>query len=98
MVQCACGRRAVIRTSWTNINPGRRFYSCPQKDSNCPFIDWVDPPMCPRSVLIIPGLLRGRNTLEANLRQAEQDRARLRSYLYLTWIGVALFVLVKMSN
>lgn len=31
MVNCSCGRRAVIRTSWTNINPGRRFYSCPIK-------------------------------------------------------------------
>ncbi|GJU62556.1 hypothetical protein Tco_1244391 [Tanacetum coccineum] len=29
MVRCACGLEAVIRTSWTNRNPGRRFYGCP---------------------------------------------------------------------
>ncbi|GJZ54525.1 hypothetical protein Tco_0609410 [Tanacetum coccineum] len=29
MVRCACGLEAVIRTSWTNRNPGRRFYSYP---------------------------------------------------------------------
>ncbi|GJS67215.1 zinc finger, GRF-type containing protein [Tanacetum coccineum] len=27
--RCACGLEAVIRTSWTNRNPGRRFYGCP---------------------------------------------------------------------
>nr|GEV15174.1 zinc finger, GRF-type [Tanacetum cinerariifolium] len=29
MIRCACGLKAVIRTSWTNRNPGRRFYGCP---------------------------------------------------------------------
>ncbi|GJS79517.1 zinc finger, GRF-type containing protein [Tanacetum coccineum] len=29
MVHCACGLEAVMRTSWTNRNPGRRFYGCP---------------------------------------------------------------------
>ncbi|GKE51846.1 hypothetical protein Tco_1487002 [Tanacetum coccineum] len=27
--RCACGLEVVIRTSWTNRNPGRRFYGCP---------------------------------------------------------------------
>ncbi|GKA75703.1 hypothetical protein Tco_0782081 [Tanacetum coccineum] len=27
--RCACGLEVVIRTSWTNQNPGRRFYGCP---------------------------------------------------------------------
>ena len=25
---CDCGRRSVLRTSWTNTNPGRRFLTC----------------------------------------------------------------------
>ncbi|GJU10896.1 hypothetical protein Tco_1133292 [Tanacetum coccineum] len=29
MVRCACDLEAVIRTSWTNRNPGRRFYGFP---------------------------------------------------------------------
>ncbi|GJX81898.1 zinc finger, GRF-type containing protein [Tanacetum coccineum] len=34
MVCCACGLEAVIRTSWTNQNPGRRFYGCPTLNPN----------------------------------------------------------------
>jgi len=26
---CKCGRFALVRTSWTEENPGRRFYACP---------------------------------------------------------------------
>ncbi|PWA63782.1 zinc finger, GRF-type [Artemisia annua] len=33
MVLCACGLQVVVRTSWTNRNPGRRFYSCPAYDA-----------------------------------------------------------------
>ncbi|GJR08071.1 hypothetical protein Tco_0790723 [Tanacetum coccineum] len=29
MVRCSSGLQVVIRTSWTNRNPGRRFYGCP---------------------------------------------------------------------
>ncbi|KAK4434379.1 hypothetical protein Salat_0600700 [Sesamum alatum] len=27
-IDCYCGRRVVLRTSWTEVNPGRRFHSC----------------------------------------------------------------------
>ncbi|GKC37728.1 hypothetical protein Tco_1050112, partial [Tanacetum coccineum] len=33
------------------------------------WIDWVDPSMCPRSVQIIPGLLRARNRHEASIQE-----------------------------
>ncbi|GKF23760.1 zinc finger, GRF-type containing protein, partial [Tanacetum coccineum] len=68
---CVCGRRAMILTSWTNINPGRRFYACPRRDSPCIFFHWVDPPICEGAVAIIPGLLRSRNQIEAYVRQLE---------------------------
>ncbi|KAJ0534890.1 putative transcription factor GRF family [Helianthus annuus] len=29
MVLCNCGQDAIIVTSWTDLNPGRRFCSCP---------------------------------------------------------------------
>ncbi|CAI9269816.1 unnamed protein product [Lactuca saligna] len=64
MVVCFCGKLALVKTSWTPLNLGRRFYACPTKDSVCGFIGWVDPPMCARSKTIIPGLLRNINTLE----------------------------------
>ncbi|PWA64044.1 zinc finger, GRF-type [Artemisia annua] len=74
MVLCACGLQCVVRTSWTNRNPGRRFYSFPTYNSRCPFIGWVDPPMCDRSLDIIPGLLRTRDALEDALA-LEQEKA-----------------------
>nr|GEU76540.1 putative nucleotidyltransferase, ribonuclease H [Tanacetum cinerariifolium] len=42
---------------------GRRFYDCPTLSPTCVnFLRWYDPPMCQRSVQIIPGLLRARAT------------------------------------
>ncbi|PWA48507.1 zinc finger, GRF-type [Artemisia annua] len=95
MVFCHCGKRAVVRTSWTPTNPGRRFYACPDRNSDCRFIDFMDPPMCQRSVQIIPGLLRNINNLQANLSQVQDDHARVKKYLIRTWIEICLFVLFK---
>ncbi|GJW86018.1 hypothetical protein Tco_0159163 [Tanacetum coccineum] len=36
MVRCSCDLEAVIRTSWTNRNPSRRFYGCPTLQGNSP--------------------------------------------------------------
>ncbi|KAL4577268.1 hypothetical protein LXL04_013373 [Taraxacum kok-saghyz] len=40
---------ALMRTSWTDLNPGRRFWGCPKPYSTCGFIGWIDGPMCERS-------------------------------------------------
>ncbi|GJW97726.1 zinc finger, GRF-type containing protein [Tanacetum coccineum] len=81
MVRCACGLKAVIRTSWTR-DPGRRFYGCPTLSPTCVnFLRWFDPPMCQRSVQIIPGLLRSRNELEQILAMVEEKRYALSSLL-----------------
>ncbi|GJV29259.1 hypothetical protein Tco_1385707 [Tanacetum coccineum] len=69
---------AVIRTSWTNRNPGRRFYGCPTLSPTCVnFLRWYDPPMCQRSVQIIPGLLRSRKELEEIIAMVEEKRRKL---------------------
>ncbi|KAL8237482.1 hypothetical protein R6Q59_018563 [Mikania micrantha] len=64
MVFCWFGKQAMLTTSWTSRNPGRRFYGCPEKGSNCKFVGWHDPEMCQRSLEIISGLLRSKNELE----------------------------------
>nr|GEW70895.1 zinc finger, GRF-type [Tanacetum cinerariifolium] len=77
MVRYACGLEAVIRTSWTNRNPCRRFYGCPTLSPTCVnFLRWYDPPMCQRSVQIILGLLRSRNELEEILAMVEEKRRK----------------------
>nr|KAJ0218705.1 hypothetical protein LSAT_V11C300109430 [Lactuca sativa] len=67
MVLCFCGNVAVVRTSWTSRNPGRRFYACPKMGSRCGFLGWFDPPMCQRSTVIIPGPLRTMNRYEVEV-------------------------------
>ncbi|GKC90766.1 reverse transcriptase domain-containing protein [Tanacetum coccineum] len=63
--RCACGLEAVIMTPWTNRNPGHRFYGFSTlSPTGVNFLRWYDPPMCQRSVQIIPELLRSRNELE----------------------------------
>ncbi|KAJ1441930.1 Zinc finger, GRF-type [Sesbania bispinosa] len=42
---CHCGRKAAIRTSKTQRNPGRTFYTCPlPKDDylNCNYFSWIE--------------------------------------------------------
>ncbi|PIN05649.1 DNA-(apurinic or apyrimidinic site) lyase [Handroanthus impetiginosus] len=60
---CYCGRMAILKTSWTNINPGCCFMGCANIRSEgggrqCGFFAWVDPPICARGTVIILGLLR----------------------------------------
>nr|GEU98224.1 hypothetical protein [Tanacetum cinerariifolium] len=77
MVRYSSGLKAVIRTSWTNRNPGRHFYGCPTLSPACVnFLRWFDPPMCQRSVQIIPRLLRACNELEEILAMVKEKRLR----------------------
>ncbi|XP_018435672.1 uncharacterized protein LOC108807951 [Raphanus sativus] len=42
-VRCLCAKLSVVRKSWTDDNPGRRFYGCPNPKSNsCDFFKWFD--------------------------------------------------------
>ncbi|KAK9274526.1 hypothetical protein L1049_021775 [Liquidambar formosana] len=90
---CYCGDRSKIWTSWTDNNPGRRFYGCPNNKANgsCGYFNWLDPPICLRLKRIVPKLLR----------RIEGYRARERIYwvaLVISWvitIGVVLIYLSK---
>ncbi|PIN05730.1 hypothetical protein CDL12_21728 [Handroanthus impetiginosus] len=68
---------AILKTSWTNINLGHRFMGCANIRSEgewqqCGFFASVDPPICARVTVIIPGLLRklqARNEKVASLQK-----------------------------
>ncbi|PWA59384.1 zinc finger, GRF-type [Artemisia annua] len=67
MVVCTCGKPDVVKTSWTNRNPGRRFFGCPTID--------VDPRLCPRSEHITGGQ-HGKYEFAKSLSNFEpKDRA-----------------------
>ncbi|PWA80024.1 zinc finger, GRF-type [Artemisia annua] len=85
MVTCFCGNEAVLHTSWTNTNPGRRFWSCSQSVPNCGFFLWLDPPMCVHSRAIIPGLLTSRNMLQERLNTMASANHRLKMWLICSW-------------
>ena len=54
--------------------------------TDCGYFDWLDPPMCARSVQIIPGLLTSRNVLEESLRSMAAANGRLKMCLVLSWV------------
>ncbi|XP_031129330.1 uncharacterized protein LOC116031041 [Ipomoea triloba] len=73
---CHCGQRLKLQTSWTNDNPGRRYWECRSENGGqiCGFVRWYDPPMCARLKRIILGLLR-------RINRNEEDIARLKMRL-----------------
>nr|GMC71945.1 uncharacterized protein LOC109193515 [Ipomoea batatas] len=85
---CHCGQRLKIQTSWTDANLGRRYWECAYDNQGmgvggCGFVRWFDPPMCSRSKMIIPGLLRRINrneqeieVLKAKIRDTTSIKAR----------------------
>ncbi|CAL1377189.1 unnamed protein product [Linum trigynum] len=42
---CHCGEPTDLKTSWTEANPGRRFYGCSRYGTNgaCNYFRWLDP-------------------------------------------------------
>nr|KAJ0216477.1 hypothetical protein LSAT_V11C300119530 [Lactuca sativa] len=107
MVMCVCRKWAIVRTSWTDNNPGRRFWGCPDPNSSCGFIGWYDEPMCARSKVIIPGLLRTINKLrkamddikeqaskhEKAMEKIKEQATMLKYYLVYSWIFFVVVLL-----
>ncbi|KAJ0725494.1 hypothetical protein HanPI659440_Chr12g0459391 [Helianthus annuus] len=58
--------------------------------SNCPFIGWVNPPMCLRSTRIIPGLLRNINKLQAELFTREQEIRKKKRVIWLLILALVI--------
>ncbi|KAG8482721.1 hypothetical protein CXB51_024032 [Gossypium anomalum] len=65
---CYCGNPAKLNTSWSNDNPGRRFFGCKKFSSAfrkpCRFFSLFDPPLTPRLRVVLLGLLKKVKSLE----------------------------------
>ena len=93
---CICGNKVVIRTSWTDLNPRRRFRTC-QIYGN---FSWVDPPMCDRAKKIIPRLIRRIKEVEAEAMMG-RNRGRKRILwvmLFFSWVLIILLWVGDMEN
>ncbi|PIN21872.1 DNA topoisomerase [Handroanthus impetiginosus] len=87
---CYCRKVARLRTSWTDANPGRRFFNCSSTASGCDFFCWKDPPMCNRVLLVIPGLLRKLNQIENELSNMKKKVKILYFLLLISWLYILL--------
>ncbi|KAF7849135.1 hypothetical protein BT93_L1213 [Corymbia citriodora subsp. variegata] len=59
---CYCGLPSPRRTSWTRMNPGRRFYGCARyrKWSKCKYFKWINAKFSDRVTKVILDLLDER--------------------------------------
>ncbi|KAF8006777.1 hypothetical protein BT93_K0939 [Corymbia citriodora subsp. variegata] len=59
---CYCGLPSPRRTSWTQMNPERRFYGCARyrEGSKCKYFKWIDAKFSDRATEVILDLLDGR--------------------------------------
>ncbi|XP_057803108.1 uncharacterized protein LOC131018399 [Salvia miltiorrhiza] len=72
--------RAVIMTSWTDENPGRRFYGCRNwKTKNCGLFDWIDEPMTERAKDIINELkiMKNKESSSSEPMDVEMEFAKI---------------------
>ncbi|KAG8377439.1 hypothetical protein BUALT_Bualt08G0033000 [Buddleja alternifolia] len=97
---CYCRRLAVIRCSWTDANPGRRFYSCElhRNAGGCGFFVWLDPPMCERSRNVIPGLLGSTERLQVELQIARRREKRVWIAVVISWLIFVLLIWLGASE
>ncbi|PWA84898.1 zinc finger, GRF-type [Artemisia annua] len=93
---CQCGLPTVLRTSWTATNPGRRFHCCPKiGQDSCGFNGFYDPPMCPRLVQIIPGLLRNINHVQEVATNNERRATTFKNLLLLSWLVFGVYFMLN---
>ncbi|BBN68450.1 reduced lateral root formation [Prunus dulcis] len=71
---CFCGMKIKWHTSWTNLNPERRFEHNSQTRHH--FFDWLDNETCPSGKEVLPGLLRRLSGMGEEIR-ARDEQLRL---------------------
>ncbi|KAH1129834.1 hypothetical protein J1N35_001212 [Gossypium stocksii] len=87
LLLCYYGNPAKLNMSWSYDNPGRRFFGCKKFGNRfrkpCRFFSWFDPPLTPRSRVVLLRLLKKVRTLE-DARKRERR----------TWFFVLVIVTV----
>ncbi|KAL3510474.1 hypothetical protein ACH5RR_029875 [Cinchona calisaya] len=92
IVFCKCGEPCGIVTSWTEINPARKFHGCHKygKHGACDFCLWYDPPMCKRTNNILAKLLRNLRNAETENKNLKLELSKLKAKGSALWIVLAL--------
>lgn len=83
-------------TSWTNLNPRRRYLGCGIKkgrgdQQGCNYFERYDPIMCQRFTALIPGLLQSMNAKDDTIGRL---RARERKLVHAIGVLVLLVLIL----
>ncbi|WMV38663.1 hypothetical protein MTR67_032048 [Solanum verrucosum] len=70
---CRCGNEALLKTSWTQLNPGRRFFTCriSKKMGGCDYFLWYEDRHPPQANRVMWGLLKKVNAFDEKLNRAK---------------------------
>ncbi|KAL8198007.1 hypothetical protein R6Q57_011530 [Mikania cordata] len=58
----------------------------------CGFVAWADPPMCPRSIEVIHGLLSRCNKYEEIAKSREKENLKLKVLLGCSWFLFVMYL------
>ncbi|KAL2550805.1 uncharacterized protein Fot_12335 [Forsythia ovata] len=93
---CYCGEVPILKTSWTEMNPGRRFWGCRfyGKVGACDFFEWGDPAPHARYKSVMNGLLRKKSEAEEEIVKMGRT---MRNWKIALWV-VLMFIFVRCVN
>ncbi|KAL8537036.1 hypothetical protein ACS0TY_012286 [Phlomoides rotata] len=104
-ILCDCGVNARLRTSWSQDNPGRRFYGCkflrvkcalqPGGEDGCYFFRWFDTDVEQRQRTIILNLLREKREITIEKKKEKTKSKWWKIALIGSWI---IFIVVLLST
>ncbi|KAK9989033.1 hypothetical protein SO802_029272 [Lithocarpus litseifolius] len=100
MCYCPSPQKPVLVISWTDNNPGRRFYGCPNYwiGKKCKFFQWVDDEICERGKVLIPEMRQRILKLQAEVSTCKKREKCLTVCLILTLLlcGICLCVILAL--
>ncbi|KAM3395803.1 hypothetical protein P3S68_004809 [Capsicum galapagoense] len=85
---CKCGHEALLKTSWTQQNLGRRFFTCKisKKLGGCDYFDWYEERRSSQANRVIWGLLN-------KVKASEEKQNRAGRYYTIAVIAIGLVLL-----
>ncbi|RCV11685.1 hypothetical protein SETIT_2G206400v2 [Setaria italica] len=68
--KCDHGLRAVVKYSWTFLNPGRWFACCPKEEKEqCGYMIWIDPEWDDRTFGVLVKLMKKKVQVEEDAKK-----------------------------
>ncbi|KAK4605092.1 hypothetical protein RGQ29_013251 [Quercus rubra] len=92
-----CNKKHVLVVAWTEDNPGRRFYGCPNYwvGRKCRFFQWHDDEICERDKVFIPQQRQRIIKLEAKLANCKKREKFLVVVVALLVVIFAILCLLR---